>query len=200
VPLIRVGAPVCKQRQDHGGADPGRVLARPAGEEAAGLARAGHRPGRGRQAGQHAGQRRQGQHHPARLRRRDRQRRPERLLPHPVRAEGIRGQLAQQFATLAPIDQIGLLSDSGALGMAGLQPASDVLALAKATPLGAEPQVWARIAGVLAGLHARYQGDDKERQRAFDAFAVARLAPVMAQIGWNARPGEATASPTCATS
>jgi aminopeptidase N len=99
--------------------------------------------------------------------------------------------LAQQFATLAPIDQIGLLSDSGSLGMAGMQPASDVLALAKGAPLGAEPQVWARIAGVLAGLHARYQGEP-ERQRAFDAFAVARLAPVMAQIGWNARPGEAT--------
>ena len=98
--------------------------------------------------------------------------------------------LAQQFAGLAPIDQIGLLSDSSALGLAGLQPASDVLALAKGAPLGAEPQVWQRIASVLAGLHARYNGEP-ERQRAFDAFAVARLAPVMAQVGWTARPDEA---------
>jgi len=98
--------------------------------------------------------------------------------------------LAQQFAGLAPIDQIGLLSDSAALGLAGLQPASDVLALAKGAPLGAEPQVWSRIAGVLAGLHVRYEGEP-ERQRVLDAFAVARLAPVMAQLGWTAREGEA---------
>ena len=104
-------------------------------------------------------------------------------------------QLAQAFATLAPIDQIGLLADSASLGMAGLQPASDVLDLAKSTPAGAEPQVWQRIAGVLAGFHARYQGANLEqnaRQKAFDAFAIARLAPVMAQVGWTAHPGEAS--------
>ena len=98
-------------------------------------------------------------------------------------------QLAQHFAALAPIDQIGLLADSAALGMAGMQPASSVLDLAKATPASAEPQVWARIAGVFGGLHGRYQGKP-ERQRAFDAFAIARLAPVMAQVGWSAREGE----------
>ncbi len=99
--------------------------------------------------------------------------------------------LAQQFDKLAAIDQIGLLSDSAALGMAGMQPASDALALAKGAPLGAEPQVWARIAGILSGWHARYNGEP-QRQQAFDAFAVARLAPVMAQVGWSARAGEPT--------
>jgi aminopeptidase N len=99
--------------------------------------------------------------------------------------------LAQGFAGLAPIDQIGLLSDSAALGMAGLQPASSVLDLAKAAPANAEPQVWQRIAGIFAGLHERYQGDPA-RQRTFDAFAIARLAPVMAQLGWTARAGEPT--------
>ncbi|MFK3737068.1 M1 family metallopeptidase [Massilia sp. TN1-12] len=98
--------------------------------------------------------------------------------------------LAGQFARLAPIDQIGLLSDSSSLGMAGLQPASDVLALAKGAPLQADPLVWQRIAGVLSGFHSRYAGDEA-RQRAFDAFALARLAPLMAQIGWTARDGEA---------
>ena len=100
-------------------------------------------------------------------------------------------QLAQGFAGLAPVDQIGLLSDSMALGMAGLQPASSMLDLAKATPAGAEPQVWARIAGVLGGLHGRYERDPA-RQKAFDAFAIARLAPVMAQVGWTVRAGEAS--------
>jgi aminopeptidase N len=100
-------------------------------------------------------------------------------------------QLAQGFAGFAPIDQIGLLADSAALGLAGMQPASDVLDLAKATPAGAAPQVWQRIAGVLGSLHARYEGD-AARQRNFDSFAIARLAPVMAQVGWTARSGEAT--------
>ena len=105
-------------------------------------------------------------------------------------------QLAQRFAGLAPIDQIGLLADSSALGLAGLQPASDALDLVKATPAGADPAVWTRIAVLLDGVHNRYReqarGGDTTRQKRFDAFAIARLAPLMAQVGWNARPGEAS--------
>jgi aminopeptidase N len=105
-------------------------------------------------------------------------------------------QLAQSFATLAPIDQLGLLSDSSALGMAGLQPASSALELARATPVGADPQVWSRIARLFDGLHWRLTSEmrgDKARQQRLDAFAVARLAPVMAQTGWEAHGGEAAA-------
>jgi aminopeptidase N len=106
-------------------------------------------------------------------------------------------QLAQRFASLAPIDQIGLLADSGALGLAGQQPASDVMDLVKATPAGADPAVWSRIGGMLADLHTRYRdqaaGGDTTRMRRFDTFAIARLAPLMAQVGWTARPGEPSA-------
>jgi aminopeptidase N len=105
-------------------------------------------------------------------------------------------QLAQSFATLAPIDQLGLLSDSSALGMAGLQPASSALDLVKATPVSADPQVWSRIARVFEGLHWRMTGEmseDKTRRQRLDAYAVARLAPLMAQTGWEARGGEASA-------
>jgi aminopeptidase N len=105
-------------------------------------------------------------------------------------------QLAQSFATLAPIDQLGLLSDSGALGLAGLQPASSVLDLVKATPANADPQVWSRIAGLFDTLHSRYEAekpDDKARRQRLDAFALARLAPVMAQTGWEAHSGEPSA-------
>ena len=106
-------------------------------------------------------------------------------------------QLAQRFATLAPIDQIGLLADSSALGQAGLQSASDVLDLVNATPAGADPAVWSRIASMLDGIHARYReqaaGGDATRQHRFDTFAIARLAPLMAQVGWTARPGEPSA-------
>jgi aminopeptidase N len=101
-------------------------------------------------------------------------------------------RLTQAFATLAPIDQIGLLSDSQSLGLAGLQPASDALDLVKATPVDADPQVWSRIAGLFEGLDSRYRNDKAGRQR-LRSFAIARLAPVMTQTGWEARSGEAAA-------
>jgi aminopeptidase N len=97
--------------------------------------------------------------------------------------------LAGGFDKLAPIDQIGLLSDSWSLGMAGLQSASNFLDLVKATPVSADPQVWGRIAGVFANIDRLYQ-DDAARRKRFESFAIARLAPVMAQVGWNARDGE----------
>ena len=97
--------------------------------------------------------------------------------------------LASSFTKLAPIDQMGVLSDSWALGMAGLQPASDFLDLAKAAPLAADPQVWGKIAGVFDTIHNHFEANPA-RQKQFAAFAAARLAPVMAQIGWAARAGE----------
>jgi len=100
-------------------------------------------------------------------------------------------RLADGFATLAPIDQIGMLADTWALGLAGLQPASNFLDLAQATPANADPQVWARIAGGFDGLHAMY-GDNTAGRARLDAYALARLAPVMAQVGWNAQAGEPT--------
>ncbi|MES2149570.1 MAG: M1 family metallopeptidase [Pseudomonadota bacterium] len=98
--------------------------------------------------------------------------------------------LAAGFAKLSPIDQMGILSDSWSLGLAGLQPLSDFLDLAKATPLSADTQVWGKIAGVFNGINAYYDGDAK-RQKQFQSFAIARLAPVMAQVGWSAHAGEA---------
>jgi aminopeptidase N len=97
--------------------------------------------------------------------------------------------LAASFDKLAPIDQLGLLSDSWSLGMAGLQPASSFLELAKAAPLSSDPKVWTRIAQLFTSVNDMYRGDAAHQER-FDAFAVALLAPVMAQVGWVARPGE----------
>ncbi|MYN26692.1 M1 family metallopeptidase [Duganella levis] len=98
--------------------------------------------------------------------------------------------LAKDFATIPTIDQLGLLSDSWALGMAGLMPASSFLDLANSAPVDAAPQVWQKIAGVLAGLHDSYEGKPEQRA-ALDRFARARLAPVFARIGWAAAKDEA---------
>ncbi len=97
--------------------------------------------------------------------------------------------LGAGFATLAPIDQLGLLSDSWALGMAGMQPAANFMDLANAATPAADPQVWGKIASIYRALHGHYAGD-RARQARFDKFAAARLAPVFRQVGWNARDGE----------
>ncbi|MFL6706879.1 MAG: M1 family metallopeptidase [Massilia sp.] len=97
--------------------------------------------------------------------------------------------LAAGFAKLAPIDQIGLMSDSWALGVAGLQPASNFLDLANAVAPDADPQVWETVARVFNTIHGYYAGDTQRQQR-FDSYAVARLAPVLRRIGWSAAPKE----------
>ncbi|TYQ21266.1 UNVERIFIED_ORG: aminopeptidase N [Zoogloea ramigera] len=98
--------------------------------------------------------------------------------------------LAGRFAHLPAIDQMGLLADAAALGMSGHMPAPGYLELVATTPVAAAPQVWEDIAGTLAGLHASYEGKPEQRA-AFDSFARARLAPVLARVGWTAVPGEA---------
>jgi aminopeptidase N len=101
--------------------------------------------------------------------------------------------LASSFDKLAPIDQLGMLSDSWALGLAGMQNAASFLELAAATPLSGDPQVWGRIAQVFGGIHTLYEGDPA-RQKRFDGYAASRLAPVMAQVGWVPRAGETATS------
>ena len=98
--------------------------------------------------------------------------------------------LAGSFSGMPAVDQLGLLSDSWSLGMAGLMPAASFLELARTAPLDAAPQVWGKIAGLLADLHGQYDGK-AEQQARFDVFARARLAPVLARIGWSAARGEA---------
>jgi aminopeptidase N len=97
--------------------------------------------------------------------------------------------LRDNFAKVAPIDQLGLMGNTWALGMSGLQPASDYLGLVDATPANADPQIWGDIADNLQALNNYYRGD-AGRQKTFESFAIKRLAPVFARIGWEARAGE----------
>jgi len=99
------------------------------------------------------------------------------------------GQLATNFAAMNPVDQLGLLSDSWSLGMAGLQTPTDFLDLAKLAPLSANPKVSGKIAGILATLDRAYS-TDQARRAVFRHFAIGRLAPKLAQVGWIAQPNE----------
>ena len=97
--------------------------------------------------------------------------------------------IAEQFAMLRPVDQLGTLGNTSALGMAGLQPASDILALIKATPLDGNVKLWGRIAGELQTIDAYYEGD-RIRQDKFRRFSISILRGVFKRFGWEAEGGE----------
>ena len=59
-----------------------------------------------------------------------------------------------------------------------------------ATPVDADPQVWGEIAE-RSPASTRTIAGDAARQAKFRTFAIARLAPVLARIGWDAQAGEA---------
>ncbi|HVQ33362.1 MAG TPA: M1 family metallopeptidase [Lysobacter sp.] len=109
-----------------------------------------------------------------------------RTLYTPQQFAGIR----DAFPKLAPIDQLGLMGDTWALGMAGLQASSDYLDLAMRVPADADPQIWGDVASSFESIDRYYEGDDA-RQKRFRAFAVKTLRPAFARIGWDAKPNEA---------
>jgi aminopeptidase N len=98
--------------------------------------------------------------------------------------------LASSFAKLDPVDQLGFMSDTWALGMAGYQPASNFLELARSVPADAPARVWSKVAGSMQALRQYVRGN-AARTQAVAAFAISRLGPVMQQVGWEARAGEA---------
>ncbi|WP_395006697.1 M1 family metallopeptidase [Undibacterium sp.] len=99
-------------------------------------------------------------------------------------------QLAKNFSQVTAIDQVGILTDSWALGMNGLQDVSAYLDLATVTPATASLHVWNDIAATFATVNAYLEGDDV-RQKAFQQFALRRLTPVIQNLGWEAKAGEA---------
>jgi aminopeptidase N len=98
------------------------------------------------------------------------------------------GRLAARFAAIAPVDQLGLLNDSAALGLAGYAPAGNFLALAARARPGMDPTVLARLADQLSGIDYLYR--DLPGRPVFRAFALKVLKPVFAAVGWMPKPGE----------
>ncbi len=97
--------------------------------------------------------------------------------------------IAARFATVQPIDQLGILDDTWALGLVGREPAFDALELAATTPLDADPKVWANVTAILSALDGYYRGEGA-RRAAFHGFAAELLGPVLARLGWTAHSGE----------
>jgi aminopeptidase N len=100
-------------------------------------------------------------------------------------------QLRAEWPAFEPIDQLGLMDDTWALGLAGAAPVTDALELVARTPLEADPQVWGDIAGRLEHVDDLYRADPS-RQAAWRRFAVSRLAPMFTRVGWQPKAGEPT--------
>lgn len=98
--------------------------------------------------------------------------------------------IVRNFAKIPAIDQLGVMSDAWSMGLAGYQPATDFLDLAKATPADTDPQVLSKVASVFSAIDSYYEGMPAERA-AFRKLAIAQLRPLLAKVGWTAKPGEA---------
>lgn len=96
--------------------------------------------------------------------------------------------LTQQMAVLSPADQFGLLNDNLALGLAGYAPAGNVLALAKALPVNADPIVWERVVSILTSLDGFYTPGPN--RMAYRQFALALLNPIASHLGFEAKAKE----------
>jgi aminopeptidase N len=108
-----------------------------------------------------------------------------RTLYAPVLLAGI----TRNYPRLRPIDQIGLLADNWALGLAGYQPAAVALDFAAAAPADANPRLLIRIATILAQTKRMYDGDPAH-QAMVARFAAEKLGPAMRRVGWTPRPNE----------
>jgi aminopeptidase N len=97
-------------------------------------------------------------------------------------------RIAAAFPLLQPEDQLGLIYDSLALGQAGYEPMGDFMAIAKSAQAASDPVVLKALTQQLAAVDDLYER--QPGQAAFRAFARARLEPVLARLGWDAKPGE----------
>lgn len=98
-------------------------------------------------------------------------------------------RLTESFPRLRPLDQIGLVTDNWALGLAGYQSPAVALDLAAAASPDANSKLWEWLAAIYAQIDGMYAGDEANRAR-FAAYASARLRPVLDRLGWAPRADE----------
>jgi aminopeptidase N len=95
--------------------------------------------------------------------------------------------LTSQMGRLNAADQMGLINDTRALGIAGYTSAADIFNVAAALPRQANAIVWQRLLDVLREINHHY-GDTPERA-AFRRYTLGMLAPLSAEIGPLGTPG-----------
>ena len=105
-------------------------------------------------------------------------------------AGGTFDALAPALAALGPMDQLGLLNDTFALGTSGYAPANRIVKLPAALPVDANPIVWGRVIDLLEDLDIHYGATPA--RAAFRSFALDLLAPLVARVGLTATAGESS--------
>ncbi|WAT14182.1 M1 family metallopeptidase [Xanthomonas fragariae] len=95
------------------------------------------------------------------------------------------------FPALPVVDQVGVLMDTNALATVGLQPEADLLNLTAKVPVGASPDLWQVVSSIWADIDALFDGDAKA-QTAWRRFALSRLAPEFAALGWDDRKDDSS--------
>jgi aminopeptidase N len=98
--------------------------------------------------------------------------------------------LKPRLASLAAVDQLGLLNDSWAFAVAGDAPVSRVMDLAALLPADANPVVWDRLLDIFGELDQHYS-DGPERV-AFRHYVLGLLSPVAARVGPRGSANEAS--------
>ncbi|HEV2703614.1 MAG TPA: M1 family metallopeptidase [Steroidobacteraceae bacterium] len=98
------------------------------------------------------------------------------------------GPLSQRFHSLSPPDQMGLLLDAKALGLAGYEPLPDLLQLVRQVDSGVQPQIRSAVADTLGAIARFYHGLAGEPK--FKAYARTVLNRMLANVGWKPLPGE----------
>ncbi|GAB1488252.1 M1 family metallopeptidase [Opitutaceae bacterium] len=96
--------------------------------------------------------------------------------------------LQEAIGSLPTADQLNLLSDTWALVRAGRTTTPAYLTLAGRLKASQSEPVWTNILTTLKAIDA-YQQDQPGR-RAFQAWAVRTLTPLLQRLGWEAAPGE----------
>jgi aminopeptidase N len=89
--------------------------------------------------------------------------------------------IATQNAALSPMDQLGLINDAWALGVAGYASAARVLALVARLPAQANPVVWERVLALLTSIDQHYS--DGPTRTAFRGYALRMLAHLDHRVG-----------------
>jgi aminopeptidase N len=108
-------------------------------------------------------------------------------------AAAILQRLTAAYQGFNEADRVNLLADSWAMVQAGRAAAASYLDFTKQLSIEMDLAVWTSAVGTLREIDDLQRGEPG--RDAFRAFACGLLRPVLANLGWEPKPGEESAAP-----